>query len=87
MNERLFAIGDIHGCAAELETLLQGLSLAAGDTVLFMGDYLDRGPDSARVIDLVLELERRSDVKTVCLKGNHEDMCLALGGSGGSPSC
>ena len=83
MGERLFAIGDIHGCAAELETLLRGLPLGAGDTVVFIGDYLDRGPDSARVVDLVLELEQRTDVNTVCLKGNHEDMCLAFMGSPG----
>jgi len=83
MSGRLFAVGDVHGCAAELETLLAALPLATGDTVVFVGDYVDRGPDSARVIELALDMARRTDVRTVCLRGNHEDMCLAyLGGPG-----
>jgi serine/threonine protein phosphatase 1 len=80
MTGRLFAIGDIHGCAAELETLVAALPLAAGDTLLFVGDYLDRGPDSRRVVDFLLALRRREDVTTVFLKGNHEDMCLGYFG-------
>ena len=76
MSGRLFAVGDIHGCRAELETLLGGLALAHGDTLVFVGDYMDRGPDSRGVIDLCIGLGGRSDVTTVFLKGNHEDMCL-----------
>ncbi len=83
MGTRLFAIGDIHGCARELETLLAALPLARGDTVAFVGDYMDRGPESRAVIDLVLDLRRRDDVQTVCLKGNHEDMCLSYLGRPG----
>ncbi len=80
---RLFVVGDIHGCLAELEALLNGLPLAAGDTVCFLGDYLDRGRDSKGVIDLLLAFRRRTDVQSIFLKGNHEDMCLAfLGGTG-----
>lgn len=71
---RLFAIGDIHGCARELETLLAKLAPASGDTVVFLGDYVDRGPDSRGVIDLVLDLASR--VKVITLKGNHEAMFL-----------
>jgi len=83
MTGRAFAIGDIHGCAAELETLLAGLELSPGDAVMFVGDYVDRGADSRGVVDIVLDLERRSDLTTVFLRGNHEDMCLAyLGRSG-----
>jgi serine/threonine protein phosphatase 1 len=80
---RLFVIGDIHGCARELEALLGGLSLAAGDTVAFVGDYIDRGPESRRVVDLLLALRGRDDVETIFLRGNHEDMCLAYIGRGG----
>lgn len=80
---RLFVIGDIHGCARELETLLAGLPLAAGDTLVCVGDYIDRGPDSRRVIDLLLALRRRANLDTVYLRGNHEDMCLGYLGRGG----
>src|SRR5262245_896056 len=83
MAGRLFAIGDIHGCARELEVLLDGLTLGRGDTVVFVGDYIDRGPDSRAVIDLVLGVRARPDVMTICLKGNHEDMALDYLGRGG----
>jgi serine/threonine protein phosphatase 1 len=84
MSERLFAIGDVHGNPAELETLLAGLPLAAGDVVCFVGDYIDRGRDSKGVIDLLLEARRRTDVGWVFLKGNHEDMCLSFLGRPGN---
>ncbi len=81
---RLFAVGDIHGCPAELTTLLDALGLAAGDTVCFVGDYLDRGPDSKGVIDLLLDRRTAaSEVSWVFLKGNHEDMALAFLGRPG----
>jgi serine/threonine protein phosphatase 1 len=76
MTGRLFVIGDVHGCAAELEVLVQALPLAAGDTVACVGDYFDRGPDSKVVVELLLALRDRHDVATTFLKGNHEDMCL-----------
>jgi serine/threonine protein phosphatase 1 len=90
MTGRLFAIGDIHGCARELEHLLGALPIAAGDTVAFVGDYLDRGPDSRAVVDLCLVLQGRTDITTVFLKGNHEDMCLGYlerGGEWGEAWC
>jgi len=80
---RLFAIGDVHGCADELKRLLDALPLGADDTIVFVGDYIDRGPDSRAVLDLVLEVRARPDVMTICLKGNHEDMCLDYLGRGG----
>lgn len=83
MSERLFVIGDIHGCVAELDTLLANLPLERGDRVVFVGDYLDRGPDSRGVINLLLDFRRRDDVATTFLKGNHEDMCLAFLGRPG----
>jgi serine/threonine protein phosphatase 1 len=63
--------------------LLGGLPLERGDRVVFVGDYLDRGPDSRGVIDLLLEFRRRTDVASTFLKGNHEDMCLAFLGRPG----
>ena len=80
---RVFAIGDIHGCAGELETLLTGLALTAGDTLIFVGDYIDRGPDSRAVVDLMLDVQRRTELTSVFLKGNHEDMYLAYLGRPG----
>lgn len=71
-EKRLFAIGDIHGCALELETLLEKLRIRSDDIVVFLGDYIDRGPNSRRVIDLILDLSKRCEV--VALKGNHEAM-------------
>ena len=43
---RLFAIGDIHGCPDELNALLKAIAPVAGDTVVFVGDYVDRGPSA-----------------------------------------
>lgn len=83
MSGRLFTIGDIHGCAAELEVLLRGLPAGAGDTVAFVGDYVDRGPGSRAVLDQLIALQRRGDIRTVFLKGNHEDMCLSYFGRDG----
>jgi serine/threonine protein phosphatase 1 len=76
MSGRQFVIGDIHGCARELDVLLEALPLARGDTLAFVGDYIDRGPESAAVIERMIELGTRTDITTVFLKGNHEDMCL-----------
>jgi serine/threonine protein phosphatase 1 len=76
MTGRLFAIGDIHGCARELERLVRALEPADGDTLVFVGDYVDRGADSRAVIDGLLDLARRPGLTAVFLKGNHEDMFL-----------
>jgi len=83
---RLYAVGDLHGCAAELETLLQHLiskeKLKATDLVVFIGDYIDRGPDSKVVVDRLVSL--KSDFpNTSFLKGNHEDMLASFLGFGG----
>ncbi len=68
----VFAIGDVHGCADELRALLQKLPLRRDSLVVFLGDYIDRGPDSRGVVDTVLELKQYCRV--VCLLGNHELM-------------
>jgi serine/threonine protein phosphatase 1 len=74
---RLFAIGDIHGCVDELTTMLNAIAPARGDTVVFVGDYIDRGPAARDVIDVLLELSR-GPAEYVFLKGNHEDMMLSF---------
>ena len=74
--QRYFAIGDIHGCLDKLRKLLGLIDVDwENDTVVFMGDYIDRGPDSKRVVDYVLELRKKHE-QVVCLKGNHEWMFL-----------
>jgi serine/threonine protein phosphatase 1 len=71
----LYAIGDVHACPEELETLLDHLAPGAGDTLVFLGDYVDRGPGARQVIDRLLRL-RESGPATIFLRGNHEDMLL-----------
>jgi calcineurin-like phosphoesterase family protein len=78
-NGRLFAIGDIHGCVDELAAMLRAIAPIRGDTVVFVGDYVDRGPAARDVIELLVEC-RRSSAEYVFLKGNHEDMMLSYMG-------
>lgn len=79
MTERTFAIGDIHGETTHLYKLLSCLpSLTASDTVVFLGDYLDRGPNSKEVIDYVRTFSSRTKAKVVALRGNHEDAWLRV---------
>ncbi len=70
----LYAVGDIHGEKELLERLLDALPLRPDDRFVFMGDYVDRGPDSKGVVDRLLELADRHDC--VFLAGNHESMFL-----------
>lgn len=76
MAGRLLAMGDIHGCHHMLMKLLERIAFdPATDTLVFVGDYIDRGPDSRKVIDTLINL-RASCPNLVCLKGNHEAMLL-----------
>jgi serine/threonine protein phosphatase 1 len=70
----LYAVGDIHGDLRKLDALIAKLALAAGDRLVFLGDYIDRGPESAAVVSRLIELSRN----TPCtfLMGNHESMFL-----------
>ncbi|MBP1685236.1 MAG: putative phosphohydrolase [Deltaproteobacteria bacterium] len=74
---RTFVIGDIHGCVDEVERLLEYIAPTPGDTVVFLGDYVDRGPSAKGVIDRLLRLQGEGP-RCVFLKGNHEDMFLAF---------
>src|SRR5437016_2814525 len=69
---RTLAIGDIHGCLRALDTLLAEVRPQPDDVVITLGDYVDRGPDSKGVIDLLLELAKRC--RLICLRGNHDFM-------------
>ncbi|MGZ3592380.1 MAG: metallophosphoesterase family protein [Syntrophales bacterium] len=73
---KIFAIGDVHGCISHLNKLVEQLDIDAGeDTLVFVGDYIDRGPDSKGVIDAILDIKKNIR-NVVCLSGNHEDMFL-----------
>jgi serine/threonine protein phosphatase 1 len=73
------AVGDIHGHLAPLEDLLSQLrgELTSQDTVVFLGDYIDRGPQSKACIDAILQFRGQAPATVVCLCGNHEDWMLA----------
>lgn len=71
---RHLAIGDIHGCISALHSLLDCVGLRADDTIVPLGDYVDRGPDSRAVLQLLIDLGESYDV--VPLRGNHEIMML-----------
>lgn len=75
-----FAIGDIHGHHQLLLGTLERLRALAepGDSLVFLGDYIDRGPDSFKVVETVLQLQRREgwDGPVITLMGNHEELLL-----------
>ncbi|HWT60488.1 MAG TPA: metallophosphoesterase family protein [Rhizobium sp.] len=72
-----FAIGDIHGCIDPLDSIIDRIeTYVSKGTVVFLGDYIDRGPDSRGVLDRLIA--GPSDPwRWICLKGNHEDMMVA----------
>lgn len=72
---RLLCVGDVHGCAAELERLLDDVDPRPADRLVFLGDYVDRGQASRQTVDLLVELRGRLP-ETVFLRGNHEEMFL-----------
>jgi serine/threonine protein phosphatase 1 len=71
---RTFVIGDVHGCADELDELLARLPLESRCKLVFLGDLIDRGPKSRQVVERVFELSKKHEV--VALRGNHEAMLL-----------
>ena len=79
-----YVIGDIHGCVDELRRLIGALPLRLGDSLIFLGDYIDRGPDSAGVVAHLIALQSElREVSFVFLRGNHEDMLLSYLGLAG----
>ena len=90
----LFAIGDIHGNFDALQSILGTLqsrhqiftdsgmeTLADHVTLVFTGDYVDRGPDAIKVLDYLARMKSKSDGRLVMLMGNHEAMALAALGA------
>ena len=74
-----FAVGDIHGCLDKLTRLLAACEAHAGARAaryVFVGDYIDRGPQSRGVIDLLMRKQAAQPGTIVCLRGNHEQMAI-----------
>jgi serine/threonine protein phosphatase 1 len=76
MTHRRIIIGDIHGHYDTLMSLLDAIALRKDDQIYFLGDLIDRGPDSAKVVDFVFQNQYK------CLLGNHEQMLLDAVGNG-----
>jgi len=74
MSSRVIAIGDVHGCATALRAIIDLIRPQAEDTLVPLGDCVDRGPDSRQVIEELLAL--REKCRLVPLMGNHEEMML-----------
>lgn len=74
MPGRLIAIGDIHGCSEALRQMLAAIAPQPADTIVTLGDYVDRGPDARGVIDQLIDLDSRC--RLIPLLGNHEEMFL-----------
>jgi serine/threonine protein phosphatase 1 len=74
MAARLIAIGDLHGCLAAFRSILDKIAPQPEDTLVTLGDYVDRGPDSWGVIELLLRL--RTGCQLVPILGNHDDILL-----------
>ena len=71
-----WVIPDIHGCVKTLSTLIENqIKPNKYDHLIFLGDYIDRGPDSKGVIDYIMDMQR-NDYNITVLMGNHEDYCI-----------
>jgi serine/threonine protein phosphatase 1 len=74
-----FAVGDIHGCLDKLERVVEACEAYAGGRrvrFVFLGDYIDRGPDSRGVVEFLLRRQQAQPDAVVCLRGNHEQLAL-----------
>lgn len=74
MAGRTIAIGDIHGCADALDCLIDAVAPGADDVVIMLGDYIDRGPQSRKVVDRLIRLNEQCQL--IALLGDHEEMLL-----------
>src|SRR5262245_49393560 len=77
---RTYAIGDIHGCHDKLTGLVARChadAKGAATKFVFLGDFIDRGPDSRAVVAYLIDFQSRRPGQVICLCGNHEDLALA----------
>ena len=84
-GELVYAIGDVHGCYELMKDVLAGLAADYAERargrrpiLIFLGDYVDRGPQSAKVMEALVWLKRRGDLEIHFLKGNHEQALLGF---------
>ena len=73
-GNRTFAIGDIHGEVKALKSLIRHIKPGRSDTIVFLGDIIDKGPQTAETIQFLIALSKRTN--TVFVRGNHEEMAL-----------
>lgn len=80
---KLWVVADIHGCLDELEKLLEitDKHIAKKDAYVFLGDYIDRGPKSKQVVDLLIDRQKNHPNEHIFLRGNHEDFLLRDNGN------
>ncbi|VTU02376.1 serine threonine protein phosphatase : Putative phosphohydrolase OS=Microcoleus sp. PCC 7113 GN=Mic7113_1507 PE=4 SV=1: Metallophos [Gemmataceae bacterium] len=71
---RVLAFGDIHGCLAAFDALLDWVKPTPDDVVVTLGDYVDRGPDTRGVIERLIAMQQTHNL--ICLRGNHEVMMV-----------
>lgn len=76
MFGRTIAIGDIHGCSKALEALVDAISPWGEDTLITVGDHIDRGPDTAGTLEKLIRLSYRC--RLIPILGNHEEMLLNI---------
>lgn len=74
LPDNTYAVGDIHGCRKTLQTLIESLPLNNNSVLIFLGDYIDRGPDTKGVIDYLIQLKTKYECHF--LIGNHEQLLL-----------
>lgn len=75
---KTYVIGDIHGCHDSLQELFKSISPdLSQDTIIFLGDYIDRGPHSKKVVSFVIRLMEQAPGRIIPLMGNHEQVFLA----------
>lgn len=81
-GRKIFAVGDIHGCSRKLDTLLTRLPVDfERDILVFLGDYLNRGPESQQVIQRLIDVKQKAP-DTIFLLGNHEHSLLEYARTG-----
>lgn len=73
MTNRTAIIGDVHGLTQPLKSLVETLALREGDTLVFVGDLLDKGPDPAGTLTYAASLAAQAPFEVALVEGNHED--------------
>jgi serine/threonine protein phosphatase 1 len=73
---KTFVIGDVHGRSHQLDSLIEMIPRSPDDSLILLGDLIDRGPDAPAVVERVVELCAGEPDKVRCLRGNHEQMLL-----------